>query len=1420
MSSKKLGASFFQNVRGSGLSFRASAQPRKAAPQSETKHGTEPHRRDEVPREQPVRASTRDGFEHRILRTTIAHTTRGNAGRCDTEMSESGLSATAIPETASFETAISETAGSATAMTMRRASGAHSNVMRLSRAKLSKLSVEQRFWAIENLSNDLIVWNRKERRILSLLSDGLSPRDQQRLSALLIRGNSGANPISDILERRMGGWLLDIGRQQAAYRVHLDRSYWTFTQDIDVAERREALAFHLTVGDAGAHLDYLMALVADCPAPDRLPLLQAMLDDQTLQPWLAIVDANTRARVVPVLRALIPSLATAADVSDAIALIGLKNATDTSELAAFFSTLISQRGAAFAEEVASRSVRSVLFAPWTSLIDWVPDDIDQLEPIALDTSRRAALFADHRARFSPFIAALPVGATANSLNGSFAATHTDAYVAAEYAQQLRAYYTQSQHTASATYEHLLAEGTSVDQTAISDLQVIAAERITEAEVRAFLTARSQDGWFESEQLAALDYLLDVDSQQYPLQFADRAAYKAMFDAAIVPAINDRLFDDISSLQRPIDRQAVERLVQKYAWSDANDGAFSTPERLALAHAQRQGWFTPQANTLVAALASGKTPTELGLLNTNLSLIDRQKAIETYLKQPELSPVQQGHLWRLVRDTEGADRVALVAWLAQQGFIATALSRVEDQEGDAEVKNFLLGSLYQLNNEGVMASGIAATQPTRSELATFLNNAVLAQGAAFTLRMLSRDELKPLNSGALSVVAWQAPADLPLLERFAKDAAYRSAAFGADLAAKSEFVEQLQDPSLRAHFNQVYTATHQTSYVQTAFNSAVDAFYSKQIPAAVAWRNLLRDSSVTVDSTFASWISAQTAGSSIITATELRDEVSRRLISQRLPLPAQLALAEALATQSGRDLFGDDFRAMEYAMSLSPAGFEKVDGTGPYIVWSKENHTSSNGAVVSVDLPGAPRMDGGDFVSDRVEISGNQPMSTAEGQQPYSGSTTGATRDAFDRVNVMWGIETVLEQLEAAGIEIDDILGRMGKVKVKANGVSDVNAWYDTRDYSLTFGTGSGKWHLASDGDVVVHELGHLILDQIAGLGLSGEAGGIHEGFGDILSAMVFNDPELGEDIRKVDSGESHIRTANNRKKLSEVGSEVHDRGEVYAGFGWSIKGQLEALGVPNSTTRTLMIRALVKHAYLYETDRPSAKDFAQNMLDALNDELQTVLTAEKLSAFVASYNTEAKFRGMTTTTLAPSTPVQGVHVGEGDAQREEMEQAARDALPAAVRGKVQLQQVQDESFRSVRRVTYQAVVKRKADGKLIPIYGAKVTIIAKDGVVQKTNAPSTVSLPASFSDGLVLHSKISTLVAGPVKALFTEKSTGNQKLNDHVLKNFATIFDAKNMQVDEVVYEGAVMTRLRTSAGEILIDPRTNSAVLVSSARF
>lgn len=329
----------------------------------------------------------------------------------------------------------------------------------------------------------------------------------------------------------------------------------------------------------------------------------------------------------------------------------------------------------------------------------------------------------------------------------------------------------------------------------------------------------------------------------------------------------------------------------------------------------------------------------------------------------------------------------------------------------------------------------------------------------------------------------------------------------------------------------------------------------------------------------------------------------------------------------------------------------IEGSLPVgIIWRKENRVSSDEETMEVSIKNLLPDDAGkllELFGKLVKVDGTTKLNGVFNCGPFQEGNK-LTTDCFDQVQLYSSLSDVQEYLGGLGIDVPGILskqhdGRPHPIVAHANAVSDLNAWYDSESDDLTFGTGNGKWHLASDSDISIHESGHMMLDHInsrLGNWWSGEGRAIHEGFGDSLSALRYEDPEMSEDFAAYEKGTDNktdgLRTAKNDLALKDVSTEEHDRGQVYAGFIWSVKERLEGLGMTSREAADITLKLMFAHAFQYKTVKPKPGDFVDAVIagaESLAAEQRMTIDLETLKTIITE---EAKRRGF----LDPVQPEQ------------------------------------------------------------------------------------------------------------------------------------------------------------------------------------
>jgi Zn-dependent metalloprotease len=172
-------------------------------------------------------------------------------------------------------------------------------------------------------------------------------------------------------------------------------------------------------------------------------------------------------------------------------------------------------------------------------------------------------------------------------------------------------------------------------------------------------------------------------------------------------------------------------------------------------------------------------------------------------------------------------------------------------------------------------------------------------------------------------------------------------------------------------------------------------------------------------------------------------------------------------------------------------------------------------------------------------------------------------DRFEEVMIYYHVDACQRYIQSLGFTgRKSILKR--PIKVDAHGGPEDNSYYDPSPgrHDLTFGDGGVDD--AEDAEVILHEYGHALQDDIVpGFGQSHEGGAMGEGFGDYLAASFFASLKNAE--RKVRFAEWDVKAAaeNNDDCLRRLDSakhypedmvgEVHDDGEIWSACLWQVR---------------------------------------------------------------------------------------------------------------------------------------------------------------------------------------------------------------------------------------------------------------------------
>lgn len=165
--------------------------------------------------------------------------------------------------------------------------------------------------------------------------------------------------------------------------------------------------------------------------------------------------------------------------------------------------------------------------------------------------------------------------------------------------------------------------------------------------------------------------------------------------------------------------------------------------------------------------------------------------------------------------------------------------------------------------------------------------------------------------------------------------------------------------------------------------------------------------------------------------------------------------------------------------------------------------------------------------------------------------------AFNEVMVYYHIDCCQRYIQKLGF--NNVMN--WQIKVNVNGIPQDQSYYSSSEKTLTFG--SGGVDDSEDAEVILHEYGHAIQDDIIpNFGKSLEASSMGEGFGDYLAGSFFADlksPQLKSAIASWDACNSGtnppcLRRLDSKKKYpNDMTNDEYKNCEIWSACLWEIR---------------------------------------------------------------------------------------------------------------------------------------------------------------------------------------------------------------------------------------------------------------------------
>jgi hypothetical protein len=205
---------------------------------------------------------------------------------------------------------------------------------------------------------------------------------------------------------------------------------------------------------------------------------------------------------------------------------------------------------------------------------------------------------------------------------------------------------------------------------------------------------------------------------------------------------------------------------------------------------------------------------------------------------------------------------------------------------------------------------------------------------------------------------------------------------------------------------------------------------------------------------------------------------------------------------------------------------------------------------SVDLL---RLDGTGFLrGDFVDVQNSDQIRVQEPSLVFEYSSN-VENGPFQEVNAYWHID-VFQNYVQTELGISNANNRQQLLYVHQG--EDDNSSYSTNLKSIRYGDGGVDD--SEDGEIVLHEYGHAMHDDM--VGISGFwSGAISEGFGDYLAATFGGNALVGEwDATSYNPGPPpYLRRTDTSKHFPEsVVNQVHQDGEIISAAWWDLRDML------------------------------------------------------------------------------------------------------------------------------------------------------------------------------------------------------------------------------------------------------------------------
>lgn len=196
-----------------------------------------------------------------------------------------------------------------------------------------------------------------------------------------------------------------------------------------------------------------------------------------------------------------------------------------------------------------------------------------------------------------------------------------------------------------------------------------------------------------------------------------------------------------------------------------------------------------------------------------------------------------------------------------------------------------------------------------------------------------------------------------------------------------------------------------------------------------------------------------------------------------------------------------------------------------------------------------RLDGSGFLRGDYVDATNSSITRANEPSLVFNYSPDVTDGNFHEVNVYWHIDQIQDYFQST---LGVFFANNRQTEAAAHEGEDDNSSYSPATLRIRFGDGGVDD--SEDGEVVLHEYGHAIHDNISGIG-GDEAGAISEGFGDYVAATFSQNPIIAEwDATSYNPGPppNLRRTDGTKMYPDDLVGQVHADGEIISAAWWEL----------------------------------------------------------------------------------------------------------------------------------------------------------------------------------------------------------------------------------------------------------------------------